>query len=452
MTTGEAGIEAAARAVREAAASHVMIGVTDIDGVIRGKYLEKEKLLSALAGGTAMCRVVFGWDSRDQLYATPYTGWFNGFPDDGLRIVPESLRMLPEGGTPFLLAEFTGEGAKICPRNLAGRVIARAASMGLTVKGGFEYEFYGFRETVESARAKGFRNLAPLTPTTGGYSVLRANVHADFFLGMLALSRTLKTPIEGLHPEAGEGALEYALSPAEGIDCADRAAIFKTFSKAWAQRNGILLSYMAKPVAELPGCGGHLHLSLWREDGAALFHDAASRGGLSKAGRAFVAGQQKYMAELLSMTAPTINAFTRLTPGYWAPTAATWGFDNRTCALRVVGSSPKSIRVEYRVTSADANPYLVLSAALASGLAGIEEGLEPEEATDGNAYEQVAAEERRLPPTLHEAAGRLRASAMARRWFGAEFVEHFVLSREAEEQSFRRHVTDWELERYMEII
>jgi len=452
MTRAEQGPERAAQAVREAAVSHVLIGVCDIDGVIRGKYLEKDKLLAALTGGTAMCRVVFGWDSRDSLYTTSYTGWFNGFPDDGLRIVPESLRMLPEGGTPFLLAEFTGAGAKICPRNLAGRVIARAAAMGLKIRGGFEYEFYGFRETVESARAKGFRNLVPLTATTGGYSVLRASVHADFFLGLLDLSRALETPVEGLHPEAGEGALEYALSPSQGLECADRAAIFKTFSKAWAQRNNILLSYMAKPSASLPGCGGHLHLSLWDEAGHPLFHDAGRKGGLSETGRSFVAGQQKYMAELLSMTAPTINAFTRLTPGYWAPTAATWGFDNRTCALRVVGSSPKSIRTEYRVTSADANPYLVLAAALASGLAGIEERLEPDPPSSGNAYEENPKEQLRLPRTLHDAAGRLRASAMARQWFGEEFVEHFALSREAEEQAFRRHVTDWELERYMEII
>lgn len=452
MTAAEESLTRATRAVREASASHALIGVSDIDGVIRGKYLEKDKLLSALSGGAAMCRVVFGWDSRDALYTTPYTGWFNGFPDDGLRIAPESLRILPDGGTPFFLAEFTGAGAKICPRNLAGRMIALAAGMGLKVKGGFEYEFYGFRETVETARAKGFRNLVPLTATTGGYSVLRASVHSDFFLGLLDLSRSLETPIEGLHPEAGEGALEYALSPSEGLECADRATIFKTFSKAWAQRNNILLSYMAKPVANLPGCGGHLHLSLWDDAGRPLFHDPDGEGGLSHIGRSFVAGQQKYMTEVLSMTAPTINAFTRLTPGYWAPTAANWGFDNRTCALRVVGSSPKSIRAEYRVTSADANPYLVLSAALASGLAGIEQQLEPTRPVTGNAYGETVAEDLRLPRTLYDAASRLRASAMARQWFGDDFVEHFALSREAEEHAFRRHVTDWELERYMEMI
>ena len=449
MTEAQYSVE---RVVRESESSHVMVGVTDIDGVIRGKYIDKEKLLSCLAGGTSICRVVFGWDSRDNLYSNDYTGWFNGFPDDGLRVVPETMRTIPFENTPFFLADFTGEGAKLCPRNLASRVIERAAQSGLTVKGGFEYEFYGFKETVESARAKRFRNLVPLTATTGGYSVLRSNVHTEFFHGLLALAEALDTPIEGLHPEAGEGALEYALSPSEGLQCADRAAIFKTFSKAWGQRNNVLLSYMAKPVANLPGCGGHLHLSLWGKGSTPLFYDAGMEGSLSDTGRHFVGGQQRYMAELLAMTTPTVNAFTRLAPGYWAPTAASWGFDNRTCAIRVVGSSPKSTRVEYRVTSADANPYLVLAAALASGLAGIEQKLEPTAPSRGNAYDETAPETLRFPRTLHDAAGRLHGSGMAREWFGDPFVEHFALSREVEEQAFRRHVTDWELERYLEMI
>jgi glutamine synthetase len=243
-----------------------------------------------------------------------------------------------------------------------------------------------------------------------------------------------------------------ALAPCEGIAAADRAAIFNTFGKASAQREGVTLTYMAKPLMDLPGCGGHLHLSLWSEDGMPLFFSPNQDDGLSAAARHFVGGQERYMAELLAMTSPTVNAFTRLTPGYWAPTAANWGFDNRTCSLRVVGRTPKAARVEYRVSSADANPYLVLAAALASGLQGMEEQIEPDPPVSGNAYEATPGPGRRLPRTLHEAAGLLRGSAMAREWFGETFVDHFAVTREVEEKAFRGHVSDWELNRYFEII
>lgn len=430
---------------------YVQLGLVDLDGVIRGKFLNREKFEQIEKDGSAFCSVLFGWDSRDELYENAYTGWHNGFPDDAVRVVSESRRLLPEEGIPFYLLEFTGEGAKYCPRNIAGRVVERASASGLSIKAGFEYELFAFRETAESAAEKNYRGLVPLTPTSGGYSVLRSGVHSEFFQGMLKLSGALETPIEGLHPEAGEGAVEYALSPSQGLEAADRAVIFKTFSKIWAQRMGIMLCYMAKPATHLPGCGGHLHVSLQAGD-RALFHDPDADNSLSDSARHFIGGQQKFMPELLAMTAPTVNAFTRLTPGYWAPTAANWGFDNRTCALRVIGASPKSLRSEYRVTSADANPYLVYAAALASGLAGIEQKIEPTPPVTGNAYREVPDPAFALPRSLGGAAERFRASAMARDWFGADFVEHFALSREFEDTQFRRDVSDWEMRRYFEMI
>ncbi|HTF35179.1 MAG TPA: glutamine synthetase, partial [Myxococcota bacterium] len=158
------------------------------------------------------------------------------------------------------------------------------------------------------------------------------------------------------------------------------------------------------------------------------------------------------LPELLALVAPTINSYRRLVPGYWAPTIASWGIENRTCALRVIPGSPKSQRVEYRIAAADGNPYLALAAALGSGLWGIEHGLELGPPVTGNAYSQEASQEGALPRTLWEAAGRLRSSAAARELFGDAFVEHFAATREWEEREFRKHVSDWELARYFEII
>ena len=168
--------------------------------------------------------------------------------------------------------------------------------------------------------------------------------------------------------------------------------------------------------------------------------------------RHFLAGQQRFMPEMLAMVASTVNSFSRLVPGAWAPTTATWGVENRTTALRVIGGSAKSQRVEYRIAAADANPYLALAAALASGLQGIEDQLEPTEAVVGNAYTQAADPELALPTTLWGAAQRLKASSVCRAAFGDAFVDHFAASREWEEREFRRAITDWELRRYFEII
>ena len=173
---------------------------------------------------------------------------------------------------------------------------------------------------------------------------------------------------------------------------------------------------------------------------------------MSRTMRHFLGGQQKLMPELLAMTASTVNSYSRLIPGFWAPTEASWGVDNRTCALRVIPGGPKAQRVEYRVAAADANPYLALAAAVASGLAGIEGKMEPGEPVVGNAYEKKFPATLALPRTLWEAAEALKKSKTARTAFGDDFVDHFAATREWEEREFRRHITDWELKRYFEII
>jgi glutamine synthetase len=168
--------------------------------------------------------------------------------------------------------------------------------------------------------------------------------------------------------------------------------------------------------------------------------------------RQFLAGQQRLMPEFLCMVAPTLNSYRRLIPGFWAPTDATWGVENRTAALRVIPGSDKSQRLEYRLGAADGNPYLTLAVAIGSGLYGVMQEWQPTDPVVGNAYAQKHAPELALPRTLWDAAQRLKASAAARELFGDPFVEHFAASREWEEREYRRHVSDWELDRYFEII
>jgi glutamine synthetase len=434
--------------------THVKVGVFDVDGVLRGKYMSRAKFESSLEDGFGFCDVVLGWDSKDQLYDNVrYTGWHTGYPDAAVRIIPESCRALPweEPGV-FFLAEFTGGAEKICPRGLLRRVLERARRMGYELHSGLEYEFFVFQETPDSVRAKHYRDLKPIAPGNFGYSVLRNSVWSEYYRSLLDTCERMDLPIEGLHEETGPGVIEAAIGVDGALAAADKAALFKTFAKVHAQKQGLMATFMAKWSPDYPGQSGHIHLSLREAGGKPVFYDATAEHGMSEVMRWFVGGQQKLMPELLAMIAPTVNSYTRLIPGFWAPTDSAWSVDNRTCALRVICGSAKSQRVEYRVAAADANPYIALSAAVASGLWGIEQRIEPEPMIEGNAYERTLPPSLALPRTLWEGAQRLKASVVARDWFGEEFVDHFAATREWEEREFRRHVTDWELARYFEII
>jgi glutamine synthetase len=291
-----------------------------------------------------------------------------------------------------------------------------------------------------------------MTPGYFGYSLLRASVHAEFYEALLKLCAEMRFPLEGLHTETGAGVVEAAIGVTNALEAADRAALFKTFTKVLAQRQGRMATFMAKWSKDWPGQSGHLHVSLQDKRAKSVFHSPRKPHQMSDEMRWFVGGQQALMPELLAMAAPTVNAYARLIPGFWAPTDATWGVENRTCALRVIPGSPKSQRVEYRVTAADINPYVALAAAIGSGLWGIEHRIEPDPPVEGSAYARSYPQARHLPRTLWDAAQRLKESEAASALFGEAFVEHYAATREWEEREYRKAVTDWELARYFEII
>jgi len=443
---------------RERGVARVKIGLTDVDGVIRGKYVSLEKFASLLDKGGGFCDCVLGWDVDDQLYdRATFTGWHTGFPDARYRVVVASERWLADENCPFFIGEFVAEDDGphgICPRTRLAVLLDRLAAGGMRLLSGFEYEFFVFRETPQSIRDKGYRGLQPLTPGNFGYSMLRLSSESERFGGLMDLMSALRCDVEGLHCETGPGVWEAALMPVEGSEAADRANLFKTFSKAFFQKQACMATFMAKWSMRYPGQSGHYHFSLLDEAGNNLFHDASGPSGMSDLQRWAVGGLQRYLPEYLALVAPTVNSYTRLVKGAWAPTASTWGIENRTAAIRVIPGSPARQHIEARVPGADANPYLVAAAVVAAALGGIDERAEPSEAVCGNAYDIEAAlpAELRFPATLGAAADRLDASRHARRMLGDAFVDHFVMSRRFECEQYAHHVNDWQLERYFEII
>ncbi len=275
-----------ARAVVEARGlAQVKVGVTDIDGVIRGKYMAREKFFSALTSGFNFCDVVFGWDSHDQLYdRATVTGWETGFPDAPVQIDPTTARDIPlEGDMLLFLGNFGGKMSAVCPRSLLQRVIGKAADMGFTATAAAEFEFFVFDETPQSVRDKGYKNLKNLTPGWFGYSMLRSSVESDFYHALMKLALAMDMPLEGLHTETGPGVLEAAIEYSDALLAADRAVLFKTFTKVLAERQGKMATFMAKWSNAYPGQSGHLHLSLKDESGKPVFHEEGKPGAMSDA-------------------------------------------------------------------------------------------------------------------------------------------------------------------------
>jgi glutamine synthetase len=446
-------LEQARKQLEQNDVKRIRLGAYDIDGSLRGKYVSSEKFHSAAQSGLGFCDVIFGWDIGDVLYDNvKFTGWHTGYPDANCRIALDTLRLIPwEPGTAFFLMDFVtrdGQPLPIAPRQVLQRVVARAEALGYAPYFSAEYEFFFFRETPDSLRAKNFHGLTPLTPGMFGYSVVRASANSGLVLQILDQLAAFNCPLEGLHTETGPGVYEAAIAVDEAVPAADKAALFKTAVKEIAARQSLIVTFMAKWNPDLPGSSGHLHQSLWDSGKHRnLFHSIGD-GGMSALMQHYIAGLVTNLPELAAVICPTINSYKRTVPGAWAPINATWGVDNRTTALRAIPGGSKSTRVELRLAGADINPYLAMAASLAAGLDGIERKL-PLPPPTVNAYAGSATP---LPRTLQASAKLFRESAMARRWLSDEFVDHYAATREWEVRQFEKAVTDWELARYFESV
>jgi len=427
-------------------ASHARFFTTDVDGVCRGKMHSGDKMADLLRDGGTMASAVFGWDIADELYGpgVDFAGAHTDLGDIGLRLDPATARQLPWDAQRWCLIgdywQADGQPLPICPRQVLKGVLAKAAEQGLSVQVGVELEWFAFQADEAAARAQQFRGLTPATQAVTNYSPFRIDAIKPFTDDLFRGLPQADIPLETLHTEAGPGNLEAALRHDDALQAADRAVLFKQAVREIGRPHGLLHTFMAKWSANYPGCGQHLHQSLWR-DGRNLFHDPSQPNGISAWQRHYIAGQLNALPHLLAMYAPFINSYKRRVQGMLAPVDASWGIDSRHAALRVIPGSAQSQRLETRVAGADANPYLAIAAAIASGLHGIAHQLEPD-----------ALVAQPLPRDLAEATDAMARSTLARELLGDAWVDHFTQTRRWEVLQYARAVTDWELARYMELV
>lgn len=425
----------------------VAVAVPDGVGRFIGKRIPLERYDDVLRNGLAMpdFHLVTGLDNVpfDDLEVTgPHTGFCNGL----LRPDPPDLRQLPWlDRTALAICDAYGQDdalVEVAPRAILRRQIARLADFGVQARAALELEFYLFRGTFEHALLADYRDLRPSYHLPGDHDLLVSGYDEELIGEIRRSMPAAGVPVEVSQGEGGPGQHEICLAHAEPIEAADRHAIYKHGVREISTRRGMAPTFMAKVDEALPGSSCHIHLSLSGIEGNAL----GESGRLSSFGAAFLAGVLRFTAELMPLHAPYANSYKRLVDGSWAPSNLTWGYDNRTVAVRLVGTGP-DFRLEFRVPGADANAYLSLAGLIAAGVAGVARDLVPPPPVAGDGYGTQAPG---LPLDLGEAIQRFADSDTAAEAMGPKVHRHVLgLSRHEFERS-RRAVTDWDRRRGFE--
>jgi glutamine synthetase len=424
-----------ARRIDEAGVEQVIVEFPDIDGISRSKRLDADYFLEKADDGFSVNMLMLGVSSVTDVPQGSGVGESINFADGTIHPVPETFRVVPwRDDTARVLCTFSfrGDSAGAYTRNVLARVLDEVPDLDIGV--GVELEFHLLRETEAGA-------YKPLTD--GKHElVTRATETADRVYDTLrAWSDAMNVPLQVLMHEYGAGQFEVLFEYGGPMQSADRTFTFRELVKRSADANDLTGTFMAVPFTGASANGFHLHVSAFDGDENWFAADDA----LSETGRAFVGGILEHADALVALGCPTINSFKRFTPGSFSPYTRSWGYNNRTAAIRVPESGP--LRLENRIPSADANPYLVVAGTLAAGFHGVREGLDPGEPVDGDAAGQ-------RPPleTSPEVALRaLENDDVIRGALGEDFVQAFTAVKREERAQFNDHVTDWE-QRYLGIL
>jgi glutamine synthetase len=432
-----------------AKAENVALCVPDNAGRLIGKRLPVQRWPEVRASGMPMpnYHLVTGIENHP-LEGLEVSGLHTGFPNGVLRPCEETMRLLPwEPHTAIVLCDAysaAGELVEEAPRSILRCQVTRLEGLGLRAGFASELEFYLFRTSYAEAHRGNYRSLEPSYHRQADNDVLIAGYDEGFIRQIRLAMAALGIPINASQGEGGEGQHEVNLVHADPLTMADRHVLYKHGVKALAQAAGLSATFMAKIDPDKSGSSFHVHISLTDREGGSLMSKGADQ--LSPLGCSFLAGLLAFTPEMTLLHAPYANSYRRLQPGSFAPSNATWGWDNRTVMIRVVGD-PKDLRFEFRVPGADANPYVSFAAILAAGIEGIEQALDPPSPIVGNAYDTNAEH---LPADLGEAVALFAESDLAGRAFGAKVHRHLAALGGLERDAARRGVTDWDFRRGFE--
>ncbi len=422
---------------------------TDNDGVIRSYAGTPNELEGDLESGHNYSIAMPFFSVLDDL--VPGTrfgcvGEISAVPD------PATFRILPfVSDTAMVICDFLNK-ADHSPCGLCARKHLKdyLANLDCDVNAAFENEFYLLARD-EEGRYFPYDNSRCFA-TSG------MNEHHAIVLDMVAGLEALGMPVEKYYPEYGKGQVEIVNKYADALRAADNQIYFRETIRGVAQQHGLVASFMPKPFPDLAGSGAHLHLSLFRE-GKNLIYDEKDPNGLSETGRYFVGGILNHLRALCAFTTGTVNSYKRLVPHHWASAYVCYGRDNREAAVRVVsgmrGREAKSFNIEIKPVDGSCHPHLALLAALAAGMDGIKNRIDPGEPVlmDPDDMSETQRRDRgitRLPRTLGEAADALEADNFFREILGEVFLDEYLMLKRFAWEQYLQHVSQWEIETYTE--
>ncbi|TGD13803.1 glutamine synthetase family protein [Brevibacterium sp. S111] len=428
----------------------VLIAATDMQGRLQGKRVTGRFFLDEVRDhGTEGCNYLLAADvEMNTVDGFALTSWEHGYGD--LMFVPDfsTLRRIPwHPGSAMVqcdLARTDGTPLAVSPRQVLKAQLERLEEHGLAPIGATELEFALYNTSYRDAMVGDYRNLEAASTYNIDYSLFGTGQVEEYL-------HRLRTEMDGagLYTESAKGEcnlgqLEVGFRYTDILATCDNHVVYKLGAKQIADQQGRSVTFMAKPN-DREGSSCHIHMSLNDRDGTPVFPTGHGTE-MSETMRQFVAGVVATQYDFTYLYAPNINSYKRFADGSFAPTAVGWGWDNRTCAVRIVGHG-SALRFEQRVPGADANPYLACAALIAAGVYGLENRLELPEALAGNAYTQDVPS---IPRRLHEAVAAFDSSATARESFGNQVVDHYVHAGEVEMAAFDAAVTDWEVRRGFE--
>ncbi|RCV91152.1 glutamine synthetase family protein [Billgrantia montanilacus] len=430
--------------------------ISDLNGVIRGKRIPRDNLAKAYSSGIALPASVFALDINGNTIEETGLGLATGDGDRLCRPIPGSLMPVPwlrggrHGQLLMTMVELDESPFFADPRQVLTQVLQRLTAMGLTPVVALELEFY----LVDQARKPSGAIQPPCSPRSGEratqsqlYSIQELDEYADFLDDIQAAARVQDLPLDTALKECAPGQFEINLVHCDdALRACDSAVLLKRLIKGVALTHGFEATFMAKPYGLEAGNGTHVHISLLDTEGNNVFSEPHEEVLGSALLNQAVAGLLEHMPSSMALFAPNLNSYRRLQPGLYVPMAPTWGFDNRSVALRVPSGPRAARRIEHRVAGADVNPYLLLATLLASLHDGLSRELTPPPAINGNAYEQV---EDSLTNSWQQALDLLEEDEVLGEALGYDFIRVFVANRRAERAQAMQAVSQLEYEWYL---